>query len=597
MGQRVRNHDWAATALGGIHGWPAELRSTIAFVLESRFPAVFVAKQGLVTIYNDAFLPILRGKQDVLGRSFEETWAEIWPEVGPLVDRALAGESTFTVDMPLVIVRDGAPEQAYFTFSYSPVRDGQGRVIGFIDIVIETSQRVIAQRKVEAAEARQRFLLRLSDALRSLSGVEAMHEAATQMLAMQIDVPSARLEPQRDTGDATPRLAALRSGHPFASAAALEVPVRKQETLVASLLVDTAGPRDWTPDELTLIAEVAERTWDAVERARSRGALRESMARNAEILESISDAFYAVDRDWRFTYVNRRAEQWWGRDREGLIGKVYAEEFPEAVGTEPYQAHLVAAAERRRVQLEAVSPILGKWVDITIYPTADGGLSVYFRDIEEKKQAEKRQQLLLAELQHRVRNILAVTRAIIRRSNDGQRSTEDYAQHLEGRISALARTQVLLTRSAGAGADLECILRDELLAQAASERQFALEGPPVALSPKAAEVVTLALHELTTNAVKYGAFARDDGHLTILWHVEPRDDRDWLVLFWREAGVRVIDAAPRRRGFGQELIARQIPYELGGEGQFELKPGGLECRIAFPLRPGDSILQTDGLLP
>jgi PAS domain S-box-containing protein len=110
---------------------------------------------------------------------------------------------------------------------------------------------------------------------------------------------------------------------------------------------------------------------------------------SAEILESISDAFYAVDRDWRFTYLNRKAEEWWRRSRASLIGKVYWDEFPQAVGSEPYKAHLTAAEKREVVRLEALSPILGHWVDISIYPTADGGLSVYFRDITEKKRSEE----------------------------------------------------------------------------------------------------------------------------------------------------------------------------------------------------------------
>jgi PAS domain S-box-containing protein len=216
-------------------------------------------------------------------------------------------------------------------------------------------------------------------------------------------------------------------------------------------------------------------------------------------------------------------------------------------------------------------------------------------DVTERREWADRQNVLLAELQHRVRNILAVTRSIVSRSNDGERSTEDYVQHLQGRLSALARTQALLTRRTGAGVDLEEIIRDELLAQTVNDGQFLLSGPDVELSPKAAEVLTLAVHELATNATKYGAFSRTDGRLIVHWQVEARDGQRWLVLFWSERGVPIIDSIPRRLGFGSELISRRIPYELRGFGTFVLKPGGLESHIEFPLRSGDSILQTNGV--
>lgn len=103
---------------------------------------------------------------------------------------------------------------------------------------------------------------------------------------------------------------------------------------------------------------------------------------SAEILESISDAFYAVDDEWRFTYVNRRAEEWWGRDRRELIGKRYLDEFPQALGSAPHEAHVAAMEERQPKHLEAISPILHRWLEIDIHPTNSGGLSVYFRDID-----------------------------------------------------------------------------------------------------------------------------------------------------------------------------------------------------------------------
>jgi PAS domain S-box-containing protein len=214
-------------------------------------------------------------------------------------------------------------------------------------------------------------------------------------------------------------------------------------------------------------------------------------------------------------------------------------------------------------------------------------------DIEDMRALQTRQATLLAELQHRVRNILAVTRSIISRSDDGHRSTEEYVQHLQGRIGALARTQVLLTRTAGQPVDLTDIILDELQSQAASEDQYTLEGADVRLSPKTAEVVTLAIHELTTNATKYGAFSRRDARLTVRWQVQRRDERDWLVLHWQEFGVPIVEAVPRHRGFGAELVSRRIPYELKGHGSLELRPGGVESCIEFPLVDAESVLQTD----
>lgn len=133
------------------------------------------------------------------------------------------------------------------------------------------------------------------------------------------------------------------------------------------------------------------------------------------------------------------------------------------------------------------------------------------------------------------------------------------------------------------------------MAQAAVQEQFALVGPDVELSPKAAEVLTLAIHELATNATKYRAFSRESGRLQVRWNVEPRDGQPWLILDWTESGVPIVDAAPRHRGFGAELVSRRIPYELRGSGDFELRPGGLHSHIEFPLIAGESILQTDGV--
>jgi len=200
--------------------------------------------------------------------------------------------------------------------------------------------------------------------------------------------------------------------------------------------------------------------------------------------------------------------------------------------------------------------------------------------------------LLLAELQHRVRNILATVRSIANRTGGAYGSLVEFQAHFDGRLSALGRTQNVLTRSPGASVDLESLVREELLAQAAMEKNFSLAGPGIRLSPKAAEVVTLAIHELATNSTKYGAFTRSGGHIEIEWSKIEREGESWLSLDWAESGVRMRRAKPTRKGFGTELITRRIPHELHGEGSIKFASGGIHAQISFPLRDGQSTLET-----
>lgn len=145
MARLVREFDWGRTPLGPVAAWPPELKTMVGFILGSRFPAAIVWGESLTTIYNDAFRPILGDKPEALGRPFSEIWAEVWHEIGPIARRALAGESTFIEDFPLVINRSGQPEKVWFTFCYSPLRLADGSICGLMDTVVETTGAVRAQ--------------------------------------------------------------------------------------------------------------------------------------------------------------------------------------------------------------------------------------------------------------------------------------------------------------------------------------------------------------------------------------------------------------------------------------------------------------------
>lgn len=146
MAAAIRSFDWAATELGPIADWPVALKTAVGMMVNSHFPKCIVWGADLVTIHNDAFRPILGDKPPALGRPFKLVWPEVWDEIGPLVDKAYAGEATFVEDFPLTINRFGHPEEAWFTFCYSPIRDERGRVCGMIDTVIETTGKMLAER-------------------------------------------------------------------------------------------------------------------------------------------------------------------------------------------------------------------------------------------------------------------------------------------------------------------------------------------------------------------------------------------------------------------------------------------------------------------
>ncbi|MGA4552476.1 PAS domain-containing protein [Methylorubrum aminovorans] len=159
MGAMMRSHAWSRSPLGHPEAWPPCLRSTVSLMLGSRFPMFVAFGAELGFLYNDAYGEILGDKHpQALGRRFREVWPEIWPDIVPLVEKALSGEPTWSEDMPLTMNRRGHEEQTWFTFSYSPVRDEEGRVAGMFCACTETTGRVRAELGLRETEARQRAL-------------------------------------------------------------------------------------------------------------------------------------------------------------------------------------------------------------------------------------------------------------------------------------------------------------------------------------------------------------------------------------------------------------------------------------------------------
>ena len=307
-----------------------------------------------------------------------------------------------------------------------------------------------------------------------------------------------------------------------------------------------------------------------------------------DLIESVSDAFYAVDRDWRLVVCNRAAEDFFGFDREAVLGRCLWDIFPE--GRERAFGHACfAAMEQGRVsQMEAPSAFRpGRVVELRVGPLRAGGVAVALRDVTERaeaqrkmREAEEHLRLMGLELNHRVKNNLATVQAIAIQTLRGTESPAEAREAFLRRISALAAAHDILTREQWDGAGVAEIAEGVLGALDGAAARVKLQGPVLRLSSKAALSLSMAFHELGTNALKYGALSRPDGEVRLAWRSggEPA----MLELDWNERGGPPV-SAPAARGFGSRLLERGLAAELSGEVRMFFEPAGLRCTIRAPL--------------
>jgi PAS domain S-box-containing protein len=340
MGALIRAHPWADTPLGPPEAWPQTLRVAVGMVLGSSFPACIAWGPGLVIIHNDAFRPILGSRPGALGRPLREVWSGAWDRVGPIAGRALAGESAFVEDLPVTVERDGYPEEAFLTFCLGPIRDAAGAVHGFLGTVIETTGKVLAER-------RQAFLLHLEERLRGLTDPQEVTLAAAEALGRhlgaaragygEIDAAGETVAVGRDwTDGSVPSLAGearlldafgpaviaeLRAGRTLAvedcltdpradgaqhaatwasigTRSLIVVPLLGAGRLTAILYLHEPEPRRWSGTEVALAEDTARRSWAALGRARAEAQLRASEARLRALVNASSHVAYRMSPDW-----------------------------------------------------------------------------------------------------------------------------------------------------------------------------------------------------------------------------------------------------------------------------------------------------------
>lgn len=205
------------------------------------------------------------------------------------------------------------------------------------------------------------------------------------------------------------------------------------------------------------------------------------------------------------------------------------------------------------------------------------------QDVTHRKELEEHRELLIDELNHRVRNTLMVVQGMAHQTFRGSDIPEAPLASFNARLHALAAAHTALSRSNWAGADVAEVVQQGLAFCGEDIARVAREGAPVSLRPNVAVALVLVLHELATNAVKYGALSTDEGRISVGWELAEVDEgRRQLRLEWIERGGPPV-APPERHGFGSRLVTASIERQLGGHIALDFAPEGLACRMAFPL--------------
>jgi PAS domain S-box-containing protein len=343
MGERIRTHDWSESPLGPPQGWPQPLKLVVALLLDSKLPMFMAWGTELSLLYNDSYAEILGAKHPAaLAAPIREVWAESWADIEPLTTAAMAGESSYRENWPLLMNRHGYEEQVWFTFSYSPVRDEDGAVAGIFCAGVETTEQALSER-------RQQFRLALLEQLRGLADPAAVMSAVAQALGTEfgvarvgygeIDAELEHIVIERDWTDgrlptvagqhcmscfAAPLITVLKLGQTIRSddvkvdprvdasvastfraigiRSGIAVPLIKAGRFAAMLFIHHPEPRRWTDAEATLATEVANRAWDAVERARAEEELRKNEMRFRSLATMGSSFIYWMSPNWEEVY-------------------------------------------------------------------------------------------------------------------------------------------------------------------------------------------------------------------------------------------------------------------------------------------------------
>ncbi|WP_334190964.1 sensor histidine kinase, partial [Noviherbaspirillum sp.] len=450
--------DWSACAIGSPETWPQQLHTVMGLVLQSRSPAAVIWGDELATLYNDAYAAQLGDKHPAsLGKSFSSMWSEIWPEIKPIIDDAMAGKSSYFEDVPYTVLPTGIPTQRWYTSSFSPVTDSNGNVVGIYITAIETTRRM-------QAECLYAFQSELAEHLRHLIVPDDITAAASEMLGKYLGVARVAYAAADESGETVsierdwtdgklPSMAgavlrldefgpliaeAIRAGETLVVAdvttdqrsaaytnayatngvrSFVAIPLMKAGRLRAILSLHDSRPHYWTDHEIALAQDMVDRTWSALENARTQNELRRERDQSQYIFDSMTEGFAVLDRYWTVLRMNGEGLRITQRSASEVIGRNHWDIWPELKGTETAAIfhRVMETGKAEIVEVPFVLPNKKKaWIETRVYPSLDGGIAFFFRDITDRKvveeklqEADRRKDEFLAMLAHELRNPLA----------------------------------------------------------------------------------------------------------------------------------------------------------------------------------------------
>ena len=522
MGAAIRNFDWGATPLGPPDGWPRTLKTCLSILLASRQPMWVWWGPELINFYNDPYLSIIGGKHPgALGQPARKVWAEIWDQIQGRIGAAMRGEASYSEAELLVMQRNGYPEETYYTFSFSPVPDDEGGIGGIVCTNTDDTDRVIGERRLA-------LLREIASRTWDAESVDEVYALSSRALACDPrDMPFAMIYGLEEDGKRA-RLrgqCGIEPGH----AAAPETIVLESGAAWPISDVVRGGRRS-----LTRLGEkfgpLPKGPWaDAAQEA---------------LMLPLSTGADAAPRGVLILAVNpyrRRGDDGF----ENFAALAARQIAAAAINIETYEAERERAKSADRLALE----------------------------IEHRRRIERHQNLLLDELNHRVKNTLATVQAMATQTlkdvETGPRDT------FLARLFALSGQHDLLTLDNWEGASFEGVVRRALRPWREGGRaRFKVEGPAVHLDPKRALSLGMVFHELATNAAKHGALSNEAGTVQVSWTLEA--EGKLLRLRWQEQGGPRV-AEPQHRGFGLRLIQQGLEREISGKVMLDFQPDGLVC--------------------